>query len=202
MVKLYRTNAYLLLLLLFAFPFISKAQINTPSGAIVPFGFNASYAAGILPTNLPSGGTYGASQDAATAYNTWKSQYVTSCSSGYRINFDTPSETVSEGIGYGMLLAAYAADQALFNGLYGYYKANSNGNGFMNWHTGGCSGVIGANGATDADEDVALALVIASDQWPTATSPYNYKTEATSMINKIGNLEIFGNQAVNGDGWG
>ena len=43
------------------------AQINTPSGVTKPFATNTSYAYGIMPTNLPSGGTYGASGDAATA---------------------------------------------------------------------------------------------------------------------------------------
>jgi len=201
--KIYRINAHWLLMLLLTLSFVSKGQINTPSGAIVPFGFNTSYGNGILPTNLPTGGTYGQSNDAAAAYNSWKTNYITSCGGGQsRVNFDTPSETVSEGIGYGMLLSAYAADQALFNSLYAYYKANSNGNGFMNWEINGCSGVIGANGATDADEDVAMALIIAYNQWPNVTSPYNYKTEATNMVNKISSYEIFGNQAVNGDGWG
>jgi hypothetical protein len=57
------------------------------------------------------------SQDALDNYNIWKTNFVTACNNGrYRIKFDNPSETVSEGIGYGMLLSVYAADKTLFDG--------------------------------------------------------------------------------------
>ena len=184
---------------------ILSAQINTPSGAVVPFGANPSYQAGIMPTNLPTGGTYGKSQDAANAYNTWKANYVVACGSGYRVKFDDPTVTVSEGIGYGMLLAAYAADQNLFNGLWTYYKANTDGNGLMNWRIAGCSGATGSNGATDADLDAAYALLVAYNQWPNATSPFNYQTEANAQIARIKSTEVNSSsnyQAINGDGWG
>jgi|GEM_PF-1013763 len=188
-------------------------QINTGSPAI-PFGSKIAAAAnpygnGILPTNLPTGAynpgsnQFGMSQDAADAYNTWKTNYVTACGSNFRVNFDTPSQTVSEGIGYGMLLAAYAGDKTLFDGLWGYYKANSDGNGLMNWRTGSCT-PDQSGGATDADLDAAMALLVAKCQWPSATSPYNYNTEATTLITAIKNTEIHNTsfQAINGDGWG
>ena len=183
---------------------ILSAQINSTT-AVVPFGANPSYQSGIMPTNLPTSGTYGKSQDAANAYNTWKSSYAVACGSGYRVKFDDPTVTVSEGIGYGMLLAAYAADKAFFDGLWTYYKANSNGNGLMNWRIAGCSGVTGSNGATDADLDVAYALLVANNQWPTATSPFTYLTEANTQIAHIKNTEVNSStnyQAINGDGWG
>jgi endo-1,4-beta-D-glucanase Y len=195
--------------------FAQTAQINTPAGAKVPFNSNANYPFGIMPTNLPTTGTYTKSQDAANAYTTWVTNYVRSCGGTpvqYRVLFDDGSSTVSEGIGYGMLLAAYAADQTMFNGLYSYYRANADnapGSGtykLMNWKIGGCTGVTGTNGATDADEDAAMALVIAACQWPTATSPYNYTTEATNIIKAIMSCEIDtkttpANQPSNGDGW-
>jgi endo-1,4-beta-D-glucanase Y len=195
-----------LLLCLFGFNSLLTAQINTPSGATHPFNSNASYAYGIMPGNLPSGGTFGKSQDAANAYNTWKTNYVRACGSQFRVLFDDGNSTVSEGIGYGMLLAAYAADKTLFDGLYAYYKANSNGNGFMNWKIGGCTGASGTNGATDADEDVAMSLIVAACQWPNSASPYNYTTEATNLITAINRCEIDTKstslgQISNGDGW-
>jgi len=193
----------------------SFAQINTPSGAAVPFGSKIAassnpYGYGIVPTNLPTGAytpasnLYGKSQDAYSAYNTWKSTYVQACGSQYRVLFDDGYSTVSEGIGYGMLLSAYAADKALFDGLWAYYKANSNSNGLMNWKMGGCTGASGTNGATDADLDAAMALIIASKQWPSATSPYTYSNEATTLITAIKTYEIQTTsfQAINGDGWG
>ncbi len=180
-------------------------QINTPAPT-VPLNSNSSYPnTTVLPTN--TGAT-----DATTAYNTWKSQYVANCGGTpvqYRVKFDDPSQTVSEGIGYGMLLAAYAGDQALFDGLYKYYQANSNGNGLMNWKIGGCSGASGTNGATDADEDAAMGLVIADYQWGTsgaAYGSYSYATEATKLVKAINKCEVDKNtspnfQISNGDGW-
>jgi endo-1,4-beta-D-glucanase Y len=76
-----------------------------------------------------------------------------------------------------MLLAAYAAVKTTFDGLWKYYLSQKNSNGVMNWKIGGCTGVTGQNGATDAELDAAMALIIASEQWPTATSPYTYKNE-------------------------
>ena len=173
------------------------AQINSGKGA-VPFGSNTQYNYGIMPTNLPTGGTYGRSQKAADAYNAWKNAYVASCGSTYRVKFDDGNSTVSEGIAYGMLLSVYADDKGLFDGLWGYYQANKNGNGVMNWKIGGCSGVTGSNGATDAELDVAMALVIASEQWGGS-----YAATAKSFIQTIKRTEMNGDgQTLNGDAWG
>lgn len=187
-----------------------SAQINTPSGAVVPFNSNPNYGAnGIMPTNLPSGGTYGKSQDAADAYNEWKASYTESCGSGMiRVRFDDPAVTVSEGIAYGMQLAAYAADKALFDGLYKYWKnfqsPNTSGRAgkLMNWRVAGCSGVTGSGSAADADVDAAWALLIAETQWPTATNPYDYSSEAIAILQSARALDLFNNQLINGDGWG
>jgi endo-1,4-beta-D-glucanase Y len=193
----------LLLIVVGLLSLIGYAQINSGSPAN-PFGSKTSYSYGSMPNNLPTSGTYGASQAAADAYNSWKTNLTETCTNGVRVKYDTQTETVSEGIGYGMLLSAYAGDKALFDNLYKFYKANVNGNGLMNWHINGCSGNLGSNGATDADEDAAMALIIASNQWPTATSPYTYLTEATTLIGKIRQYEIHPTsyQAVNGDAWG
>jgi len=185
------------------------AQINTPTGATVPFNSNASYSYGIMPTNLPTTGTYTKSTDAANAYSTWVTNYVKNCGGSpvqYRVLFDDGSSTVSEGIGYGMLIAAYAADKTMFDGFYSYYKANVDANGLMNWKMSGCTGTSGTNAASDADEDAAMALTIAACQWPSATSPYTYITEATNLITAINKCEVDtktspANQLSNGDGW-
>src|ERR1035437_1357690 len=192
-------------LLLFFFSlsamFTIHAQINSSSPAIA-FGSRTSYSNGIMPTNLPTGGSYGGSNDAATAYNAWKTKFVVSCSAGSRVLFDDGSSTVSEGIGYGMLLSAYAGDKSTFDLLWQFYKAHENGNGLMNWKYSDCNTVSGSNGATDADEDAAMALIVANAQWPSATSPYIYKSEATTLLTAIRTKEFSSNQPINGDGWG
>jgi endo-1,4-beta-D-glucanase Y len=196
-----------LLLLCYASGF---TQINTPSGATVPFGTNTTYSGHyILPTNLPSGGQYGSSQDAASAYNTWKANYVEPCGTNeFRVKFDNPNQTVSEGIGYGMLLAAYAADKALFDGLWTYYKHYADTNGLMNWRIEGCTNASGFGSATDGDFDAAMALIVAARQWPNDTLPYAYTFEAWAMIQALQQwgLQPAGSpgqfQPTNGDQWG
>jgi endo-1,4-beta-D-glucanase Y len=195
---------FFLIVLVFWTVLTSRAQINTPSGATVPFGSNTGYAFGMMPTNLPTTGAYGRASDIAATYNSWKSTYVENCGTNQaRVRFDNTSETVSEGIAYGMLLAAYAADRDLFNRLWAYYKQHRNGNGVMHWKISGCSNVIGFNGATDAELDAAMALIVADKQWPNTTSPHNYKTDAVALINAIRLYEINATDYTfeNGDAW-
>ena len=179
------------------------AQINTPSTCAVPFGKNTAYKYGIMPTNLPTSGTYTGATAAGAAYTAWKSAYVTTGGSGeYRVLFDDGSSTVSEGIAYGMLLSVYAADKTLFDGLWTYYKNHRDGNGVMNWKYSSSSSVTGSNGATDAELDVAMALIIAAEQW-SSTAGNTYKADALSLIQKIKSLEMATDgQTLNGDAWG
>ena len=136
------------------------------------------------------------SLDAQNNYKIWKDNFVTSCSNNrFRIKFDNPSETVSEGIGYGMLLAVYSGDKTLFDGLWLYYKDNVNANGVMNWKINGCSGINGANGATDAELDVAFALIVADYQWA-STGAINYKNDAKTLIAAVKAHEIEANTFV------
>lgn len=204
MIKQYSLRLCVFLICCF-FSIGAIAQINTPAGAVVPFGANTKYAYGIMPQNLPASGAYGKSTDAANAYLEWKANYTETCGDGsIRVKFDEPQRTVSEGIAYGMILSAYAADKALFDGLWKYYKKFSNGNGIMHWRIEGCNGPnSGNNGATDAELDAAFALLIAHTQWPNATSPYKYLTEANNLISKIKQFEVNAQGvAINGDGWG
>ena len=148
-----------------------------------PFPANKTYGFGTMPTNKNS-------SDAISNYNTWKTNFVEACANGrFRVKFDTRSQTVSEGIGYGMLLSAYAGDRILFDGLWNYYKDNRNGNGVMNWKINGCSGTLGANGATDSEVDAAMALIVADYQWG-STGAINYKNDARTLITAIKNFEV------------
>lgn len=147
------------------------------------FPANKTYANGLMATNKNS-------QDVTDAYNTWKTNFAESCSNGrYRVKFDDPSKTVSEGIGYGMLLSVYMGDKTLFDGFWQFYKDNRNSNGVMNWKINGCSGIDGQNGATDAELDVAFALIVADYQWG-STGTINYAADGKSLINTIKNHEV------------
>jgi endoglucanase len=98
------------------------------------------------------------------AYNAWKANFVTGTGSSMRVvspEIDNGA-TVSEGIAYGMLIAVYMGDKTLFDGLWGYWQANIiGGNKLMTWKIPG-----GTGSATDADEDAAFAVMMASKQWP------------------------------------
>lgn len=124
---------------------------------------------------------------AATWYSNWKTSWVESCGGGiYRVK-DGGGSSYSEGIGYGMLMAAYAGDKTLFDGFWTYYKNNRNVNGVMDWCQSNCGGTnCGNNGATDGDLDAAMALIIANCQWPSAT----YVSDATTLITAIKNTEF------------
>ncbi|HSD09168.1 glycosyl hydrolase family 8, partial [Flavobacterium sp.] len=130
------------------------------------------------------------SQDLKDSYAIWKNNFVETCNNGRsRVKFDDISKTVSEGIGYGMLLSAYMGDKILFDSLWLYYKDNINANGVMNWKINGCLGIDGANGATDAELDSAFALIVADYQWG-STGTINYKNDAKLLIKAIKTYEV------------
>ena len=121
-----------------------------------------------------------AKADPKTAWTTWKGKYYQECTGGTARIASNGNETVSEGIGYGMLMAVGNDDQSVFDKLWAYYKAHEDKNGLMNWKINACdSGYTGQYAATDADEDAAMALVQADAKWG------GYKTDATTLINAI-----------------
>jgi endo-1,4-beta-D-glucanase Y len=119
-----------------------------------------------------------------TWWTTWKDKYYQDCTNGTGRIASNGNETVSEGIGYGMLMAVGNDDQPTFDKLWAYYKAHEDKNGLMNWKINACdSGFTGQYAATDADEDAAMALVQADANWG------GYKTDATTLIGAIKKFE-------------
>lgn len=158
---------------------------------------NVNYNHGLQPTNIQSNDVY-------DVYVSWRNTFAEPCANGrYRIKFDTSTETVSEGVAYGMLLSVYANDKELFDGLWLYYQDHVNANGVMNWKINGCSNVIGFNGATDAELDAAYALIVADKRW-SSTGSINYEANALSLISliKLHEVENGTNVLKPGDAWG
>ena len=89
------------------------------------------------------------------------------------------NDTVSEGISYGMLFSVYMNDKATFDALWKYEQKHLNTHGLMNWRINASGATTGNNSATDADEDIAFALVMADKQWG------GYTTTATNMLNTV-----------------
>jgi len=104
-----------------------------------------------------------------------------------------PKSTVSEGIGYGMLIAVYMGDQHLFDELWKYEQKWSMGpTGLMDWYINAAGTMaLGTGPATDADEDMAFALLMADKKWGgKGTQSKNYIDIAKDLISKIWVNEI------------
>jgi endo-1,4-beta-D-glucanase Y len=139
--------------------------------------------------------------DATTIWNNFKAQHVVACGSQFRVTFSTESQTVSEGIAYGMLGAVGNSDRTTFDGLWAYYKQRRNGNGFMNWKIDGCTTNATSDGmgsATDAELDAAMGLIQAECKWGGGA----YRSDAIALLNAIRQHEVSGNYVLPGDSWG
>ena len=132
-----------------------------------------------------------------SAYLSWKAKFF----DGTKIvRPENGNDTVSEGIGYGMLIGVFMNDQPMFDALWTYAKAHFDGNHLMTWCQGtGQSGSCNSSGsATDGDEDMAYALLMASKQW----SGGSYSSDATALIGNIFAHEVNGTTLVAGDSFG
>lgn len=146
--------------------------------------------------------TYANTQnDLGALYNEWKEEFVTHEGAGGHArvlqNKDRQT-TVSEGQGYGMLLAIYNNDPETFDKLWKYTKQYLNDRGLMHWQIDKTGVVIGRNGATDGDEDIAFALLAAYKQWGM------YEEDARAYIDAIFTHEVEAETYVlkPGDVWG
>ncbi len=133
-----------------------------------------------------------------TAYQNWKAKFF----DGTKIiRPENGNDTVSEGIAYGMLIGVFMDDQPLFDALWTYAKAHPSpkNDGLMTFCIpAGASSCSGNGSATDADEDMAYALLMASKQWTSGT----YGSDAITMIGNIYTHEVSGNVLLAGDSFG
>jgi endo-1,4-beta-D-glucanase Y len=136
--------------------------------------------------------------DVATAYTNWKAKFF----DGTKVvRPDNGNDTVSEGIGYGMLIAVFMNDQPMFNSLWTFAKSKFDANGLMNWcvASGQANSCSGSGSATDGDEDMAYALLMASKQWSGGT----YAGDASTLIGNILSHEVDGSNVLKpGDNFG
>jgi endo-1,4-beta-D-glucanase Y len=151
--------------------------------------------------------------DVVKAYDRWKREIVTADGAGGFLRTRRPdspgaavNSTVSEGIAYGMILAVVMGDQMLFDALWQYSQLHKNDKGLMNWYIGPNGEVLGAGGATDSDEDIAWALVMADRQWGGSGSVGEaYLSLAKKQIDRIWQFEVDHTRddlILPGDTWG
>ncbi len=182
------------LLLLIMFFFVIVENMN--AAASFPFPTNDNYGHGIRPTNVSA-------SDVQEKFDAFKAEFYEEQGSLARIKWDTPSQTVSEGIAYGMLIMVYMDNssndtQDEFDKLWAYYNEWMNNNGLMNWKIEGFSSVIGNGAATDAEVDAAVALLMAYKQW----GDNSYLEDAKILIGNIWDHEVNGNYYLKpGDQW-
>ncbi len=161
-----------------------------------PFPQNVKYHYGISPANILNDRTQVAYEDFAT-------RLYEESGDKARIKWDQLEKTVSEGIGYGMMIMVYMDNatnntQTKFDKLWKYYNSFLDGNGLMHWKINGFSGVEGGNSATDAEMDVAFALMEANKQW----EDQKYFNDAKALIDKISRCEINNEGYIKpGDNW-
>lgn len=185
------------------------------SASLLMLGFATTWAANFpFPQNRDH--PYGihaalySNADIQAAYTKWKADCVTSSGAGGFQRVTRPNDsglilnsTVSEGIGYGMLIAVYMNDQTLFDNFWKYEQLHLDGGGLMNWYIDASGGTAGSNAATDADEDMAWALLMASYQWGGQGSLSDtYRNIAVATINKIYSTEVSNGLPVAGDSFG
>jgi endo-1,4-beta-D-glucanase Y len=106
-----------------------------------------------------------------------------------------------------MLIAVAMNDPTTFDELWKYSQLHLNANGLMNWYidpTG--TRALGEGAATDSDEDIAFALVLADRQWGGRGSlSDDYLTLAKRQIDLVWKFEVdHGAEDVlkPGDRWG
>ncbi len=175
---------------------------SVSSAASKPFPQHKTYTPGTIQPDIVTQ----TQMDQATQdfYDYWKSSYLRQhpkISDQYYVltrpenkGIAGKTHTVSEGHGYGMIftaiMAGYDANaQTYFNGLYRYFKAHPsiNNSYLMAWNQ-----ILDSNGdlvdnqnggndsATDADMDIAYALLLADQQWGSAGS-IDYLSEANNV---------------------
>ncbi len=128
--------------------------------------------------------------DAVLAYEDWKAVHLQDCGNGvYRVPWENArlDSTVSEGIGYGMLLSVAHDDRAALDGLFAYYNLALDDWGLMHWLRYDCDAhwdtkynEYPENAASDADLDVAMALIMANCKWGGG-----YLDDAARVINAL-----------------
>lgn len=176
--------------------FITESCDRTPSfqstdGAALPF-----------PQNGDPGGGCQKPADAAkfadaiaNAYLRWKAEFLRNSGGGApcqasdsqcMVYSPEDNRTISEAEGYGMLITAAMGDKPYFDKIWAFTQAQIQ-SGLMRWTPGG-------NGsATDADEDIAYALMIAGAQWGGS-----YASDGSTMAGQIMSQDISSNNVQGG----
>jgi endoglucanase len=124
----------------------------------------------------------------ASAWDEYKQRFINS--DGRVIDYSADSITTSEGQSYALLRAVWMDDQQTFDLVWKWTSVNLDrpDDALFGWRWGerddGSYGYMpdgGENSASDADQDIALALILASRRWNNS----KYETEAKKILESL-----------------
>ncbi len=188
------SRVWFLVLICWLFSFTSAGADGSYSAR--PFPQHVTYAAGTTLPNHVSQNQL--DTDIQNFYDLWKTRYLIPAGEEadghprYRVEHGN-SSTVSEGQGYGMILAVYLAGydpdaQIIFDGLWEFsldHPSILDGR-LMDWFVNGDESpdAVGDDSAFDGDCDMAYALLAAEQQWGNG-GRFNYGTEAARVLSGV-----------------
>ena len=153
----------------------------------------------------PNFGAQNSSWDSAlgATLEGYKTRYIDDFSTGLvhdpSRTANTVSASVSEGTGYGLLIFLWGNNQLYFDALWAAARDNQQkGNYLFNWLHDRDGIVVSTTSATDAEQDIAMALIFAErlklrgfPGWE--NSGIDYGAEAEKIVDAIYQLEISNN---------
>jgi hypothetical protein len=119
---------------------------------------------------------------------------------------DTAMDAVSEGVGYGLLLALVFDDQTTFNRILEGAEATMWTGEYYNWRIDKDNNVIGYGAAVDAEEDIAFSCImasyrVASGNWTDYRDGF-YTDRAHTILEQLWLQGIQNHIVRPGYGWG
>lgn len=124
----------------------------------------------------------------ASSWEEYKERFINE--DGRVIDFSADNITTSEGQSYAMLRAVWMDDQETFNRVWTWTKENLDrpDDALFGWRWGeqsdGTYGFLsdgGENSASDGDQDIALALILASKRW----SNSEYEDQSKEILESL-----------------
>ncbi len=134
--------------------------------------------------------------DLDALWNYYNYSYI---SGGRVISLDEGGITTSEGQSYAMLRAVWSGDRETFDSVWAWTRKNLlRLDNLFSWKWKNT--ILDENAATDADTDIALALLMAAERFDDSI----YKTEALKIIHAIWQHEVLtidGKHYLTGGNW-
>jgi len=152
-----------------------------------PQGKHVSYGHGISPTDSEH-------ELLQTLFDSWKSSFYVESGDLARIESEVSDYTTSESLALGMLFFVYMDNgtnntQENYNKLVKYYETFRQDNSLMPWEIDGFSESTGYETETKSNLDIALALLMAHQQWG-STETSNYKLLAQQLLDSIATILV------------